>query len=727
LLHPGRALLAAACVGLIAIGQAHAQNICSIPVETPTVPVPDLGDRIVIDAGHVDNNGAGTERYDGFELSFRDGRIVSEQAYRSDDSSSIVLPGATSIQYEGFSVAAASGNFDTETREIRLTGAELNLNQQGMTARGRADDILVTSSDLIELRGLSFTTCPEDHVAWELRGRSLELDRAAGIGVVRGATLRLFNAPIMRAPYFSFPLDDRRKTGFLTPEISERDRTGLDLTVPYYLNLAPNHDLLLEPRLMQDRGAQIAARYRYLLPTSTGDLRTEYINNDSVLNQSRHFVTYGHNSAFGQRFVLDARYENVSDLAYFEDLGDTLGMLSQINLDRFVRLAYYAPRWSLSSRIHEYQTLALDIDPADRPYERMPQMEFAGRWGDRLLSFESLAETVMFDRPIGDTGWRFDSKQELALRFGNAGAWLTPAVGYRQTNYRVDPVPGTPERNYSRGLPVTSIDSGLRFERTLGKERAWIQTLEPRVLYVRVPYENQDELPVFDTIVPDFNLVQLFSKQVFVGPDRIADTNRVSAGMTMRLIDGMSGRERITATIGQTRYRDPRRVTLPEESRIDSTRSNYVAEFAISLSERWNLDLGFQQNADTGETVRARTRLEFRPTPEHLFRVGYRKREDLLEQGDFSMVWPIRDRWRLIGQYSYSLLEKKALERFAGIEYEACCWRLQMTTRRYIVRSTGQTDSTISIKFELKGLANSRSTPEELLGRGILGGTLGQR
>jgi len=188
----------------------------------------------------------------------------------------------------------------------------------------------------------------------------------------------------------------------------------------------------------------------------------------------------------------------------------------------------------------------------------------------------------------------------------------------------------------------------------------------------------------------------------------------------MRLIDAPSGRERITATIGQTRYRDPRRVTLPDESRIDSTRSNYVAELAIGLSERWNLDLGLQQNADNGETVRARTRLEFRPTPEHLFRVGYRKREDLLEQGDLAMVWPVGDRWRVIGQYSYSLLEKEPLERFAGLEYEACCWRLRVTSRRYIVRSTGETDDSISIQLELLGLSQRSTTPEELLGRGIL-------
>ena len=717
----------AACVCLIAVTQAHAQGVCIAPVE-PFQPSDDsVVDRIIISSGDASNDGSGvTQFFAGVELSYNDFRIKAEQA-NFFENSRFELPGMTTLESAGASISAESAYFDLTNEQLRFTRAELNVDQQELTARARAEDIVMTSTDLIRLQGLSFTTCPEDQVAWELRGGSLELRRDEGVGVVRGATLRLFDVPVFKAPYFTFPIDDRRKTGFLTPQISERDRTGFDLTIPYYLNLAPNYDLLLEPRLMEDRGAQVAARYRYLLPDTSGQLRTEYLDDDRVLDRSRYFISFNHQSQFGQRFELNALYENTSDAAYFEDLGDTLGVISQINLDRYIRLDYFAPRFTLSSRLQEYQTLAVSIDPTERPYERLPQMEFSGAWGDRLVGFESSAEAVMFDRPIGDTGWRFDSLQELSLRFAGAGAWLTPAVGFRQTEYRVDAVPGSTERRYSRGLPVTSLDSGLRFERMTGRGQGWVQTIEPRLLYVRIPYEDQDELPVFDTILPDFNLVQLFSKYQYVGPDRIADTDQISIGLTTRLIDAVTGRERFSATLGQIRYRDPRRVMLPAETMTESTGSNYIAEMDIGLSEHWNLDIGFQWNSDTRETVRARTRLEFRPSGEHLFGIGYRKREDLLEQGDFSMVWPLKDRWRLIGQYSYSLLDKKPLERFAGIEYEACCWRLQLTTRRYIVRSTGETLSAVSITFELKGLANSRSSPEELLGRGILGGSRSDR
>jgi LPS-assembly protein len=328
---------------------------------------------------------------------------------------------------------------------------------------------------------------------------------------------------------------------------------------------------------------------------------------------------------------------------------------------------------------------------------------------------------VEFDHTIGDTGWRFDSTQEVSLRFGNAGFFVTPAVGYRQTNYQIDATPAAAGRSLSRGLPVGSLDTGLRFERTTGRERSWIQTIEPRLLYVHVPFEDQSTFPVFDTVLPEFNLVQLFSKYEFVGGDRVADTNRVSFGLTTRLIESDSGRERLSATLGQSRFREPRRVLLPDETMVDSTRSNYVARLDIAVGDHWNLDLGYQWNGETEESVRTETRFEFRPASDRLFGLGYRMREGLLEQGDLAMIWPLGERWRVIGQYSYSLLENKALERLTGIEYEACCWRLRLTSQHYIVRSTGQTDSTISIQLELKGLGNRGASPEELLGRGILG------
>ncbi len=299
--------------------------------------------------------------------------------------------------------------------------------------------------------------------------------------------------------------------------------------------------------------------------------------------------------------------------------------------------------------------------------------------------------------------------------------YLTPALALRQTNYWLDNAAPGEKDNFSRTLPIASIDAGLVFERRPEQGSGWIQTLEPRFLYVNVPFEDQSNLPVFDTIEPDFNLVQLFRKYQFLGPDRISDADQVNLGVTARLIDSESGRERLTATLGQTRYLDTQRIGLPDRPMTDESASDYIAELSINISDAWQLDVDYQWDSETNTTARAETSVHFTPQEDRYAGFSYRLREGLLEQGDISLVWPIGQSWRIIGHYSYSFLEKEDLDQFVGMEYESCCWRLRLIGRRYISRRTGESDSSISVQLQLRGFSDDGGSPEELLDRGILG------
>lgn len=714
---------ACACLCLMGPAVAFAQGICLPPAVTrsssaPTAP-DDGADYFEIEAGNIAvQPNAVTELTEGILARYHGGELTAERASYDPEETSIDVIGRVLFEGRDFTVFAEDAALDRSAEELSFSAAGFNLPQR--PARGRAESIVVTSSNRMSLTNLNFTTCPEDDTDWQLIARELELDSEAGFGTARGVKLKFKNIPILYTPYFTFPIDDQRKSGFLTPQIAERERTGLDVTLPYYFNLAPNYDLTLSPRYMSKRGVQISSDFRYLMPSTTGELGFEYLPDDEQLDAARRYVNLQHETRLGAHWQLLAGIEEVSDAAYFEDMGESLSITSLTHLNRFVDLGYFAPRWSLQSRLQNFQTIDTLIDEMDQPYELVPRISFEGRWG-RLVGFQSQAEIAKFDRRIGTTGWRFDSTQELSLRLARAGMYLTPAVALRNTSYKLDDqLPGI-DATLERAVTVSSLDSGLKFERDAGRAERWIQTLEPRLLYVHVPYEDQSELPVFDTILPDFNLVQLFRKYQFVGPDRIADADRYSFGMTTRLIDGGSGRERFSATLGQTRYKDLQRVTLPDALADPAMRSDYIAEMGMSLSTKWNVDLGYQWNGDTQQTVRAETRFEYRPQDDRLFGLGYRRREGLLEQGDLSMVWPVGESWRVIGQYSYSLLEREPLERFLGLEYEACCWRLRLTGRRYIIRSTGEVDNTISLQLELKGFSQSVASAEELLERGILG------
>ena len=711
--------------------QTFAQDLClptdspqsELPPEQPAAATSDgpLLDELEISATRIDVGGDAAAVFSGeVQIKTPEGTISAESATYNEGN--VQALGSVNFTSPDVTVYGEDVQYDTDAETMRFSAAGFDLPKR--PARGSAEEIVIDSERRMSLASVLFTTCPAENTAWELHARDIKLDVNGGVGTARGVKLDFKGVPILYSPYFTFPINDERKSGFLTPNISERDRTGFDLSIPYYLNLAPNYDLTLEPRYMSKRGTQLRSDFRYLLPNNDGQLGFEYLPDDDELDETRSYVNFQHQSLFGGReqWQILSGIEEVSDDAYFEDLGSSLAVTSQTHLNRFVDLGFFAPYWSMLTRFQNYQTIDTVLTDEERPYERAPQLLFNGRWFGRLLTFDSNTELVNFQRNVGVTAWRLDSTQELSLRFARSGMYLTPALALRQTNYWIDNPAAGQDDTPARGLPISSLDMGMKFERdTRRGNRAWVQTLEPRLLYVQVPFEDQSDLPVFDTILPDFNLIQLFRKYQFVGPDRITDTDQWSFGVTTRLIDGTSGRERLTATLGQTRYLSAQHVALPGELPNEANASDYVAEAAIGVRDAWTLDVGYQWNSDTSSTARAETRFEFRPQEDRLFGIAYRFRRGTLEQGDLSLVWPLAERWRIIGRYAYSFLDEEPLEEFVGWEYQACCWRFRMVSRNYISRSTGETDSSISVQLELTGLSQGAITPEELLDRGILG------
>jgi LPS-assembly protein len=245
--------------------------------------------------------------------------------------------------------------------------------------------------------------------------------------------------------------------------------------------------------------------------------------------------------------------------------------------------------------------------------------------------------------------------------------------------------------------------------------------VEPRMQYVHIPFRFQDDLPVFDTIEPDFNMVQLFRKNRFLGYDRIGDTDQLNIGLTSRLVDADDGSQVLTATLGETRFFTSRDVTLPGEAPVDSNSSDWLAELAYNFRDHWKVDLGYQWDSDASQTQRAQARLQYRRDGRHVGNIAYRYRRDSVDEVDVSAAWPITTRWSAVARYDYSILDSKALESFVGLEYENCCWGLRLVYRNYVASRTGNSDTAIAVQLVLKGLTNVGDPAGRLLERGILG------
>jgi LPS-assembly protein len=613
---------------------------------------------------------------------------------------------------QGGEFAGAAGAFE---------GAEFELPAEGV--RGAARDVRLRDQSVLDLDGVQYTACPPGNDDWTLRAGQISIDQKSRIGTGRDVRLDFKGATILYTPWISFPVGDERKSGLLFPTVGNSSKTGTQVAVPYYWSIAPNYDATITTRYFSSRGLRLDPEFRYLTERSEGILTTEYLFDDLESDGARSFVDLANVTHLGpaSRVLVDAAY--ASDNRYFEDFGVGFEGTSITFLNRLVELRSDSTHWSLTGRVQDYQVLDPELAAGDEPYSILPQVAAVGRWHDLVPGVGATlrAEAVNFNREAGVDGLRVDVEPALDWRAEARGAHVAASAAWRATSYSLsDAEPGTDDSPL-RSLPVLSLESGLVMERASGSRGSRLQTLEPRALYLYVPYRDQDDLPVFDTGLPDLNLVQLFRTNRYVGADRVGDANQLSLGLTSRLLDAVGGRQYLSATLGQAFYFESPRVGLPDEPARDRNTSDLIAELELAAFKDWNARFGYQWNPDQSQSEKSEFYLQYRPASDRVVNAGYRFRRDLLEQFDVSTAWPLTEQWRGYGRWVYSLSEDKTLDQFLGVEYSSCCWAIRVVTRRFVSSRTGDSDTSIGVQLELKGLSSVGTDSESFL-RGAIRG-----
>ncbi|MEM8546754.1 MAG: LPS assembly protein LptD, partial [Pseudomonadota bacterium] len=548
------------------------------------------------------------------------------------------------------------------------------------------------------------------------------LDTQSGFGQAKGLKLKFKGVPILYTPYLSFPISSQRKSGFLLPNIGQSGLNGLDISVPWYWNIAPAYDATFTPRILSRRGVMLDSLFRYLTPSSRGEMQIAHLPNDDLAGLNRTLLRWNNQTNLGERWRAFIDFTDISDGEYLEDLGGSLSSASVTHLDRTVGLAYQGPYWQARLRATNFQTIDNAIASDQVPYRVLPGLTVQGENtrlpGGLVARLDGAYER--FERNVGTTGNRLHLAPEISWPLRRGGIYAEPSVSWSFTQYRLDNDGSGSDREQSRSLPIFSFESGLQLERELGNG-GFLQTLEPRLFYVHIPFRDQTDLPVFDTIAPVTSIEQLFRRNRFLGIDRIGDTDQLTLGLTSRLLERASGRTLLTATIGQTRFLSSQAVTLPGEPAPEGESSDYIAELAINVWGNWNVDFSQQWSTERNETTKSEIRLQYLPGKNRVVNVAYRYRRDAIDQGDVSFSWPLASRWNVVGRYNYSFREETSLERFVGLEYESCCWGIRVVSRRYISRRDGTADNAIAIQLELKGLTSVGDPADKLLENGILG------
>ncbi len=623
--------------------------------------------------------------------------------------------------------AGAEALYDMGNHVARLRDGDYWVHDghgRGHARRMRND----TDTKITILKDVDYSTCPLSDEAWRVSASRIRLDHDAERGSARNAILRVYDVPVFYFPYVSFPISDKRKSGFLSPTFGNTNQSGFDFQLPYYWDIAPNQDATLTPRGLTDRGVMLNGEYRYLGPRYDGQLDVEYLPSDRLKNdQERSLISFRHRQKMlDDHGRLRLIFNNVSDNQFFEDFGSSIAATSQRFLDRRADFFYNGGNYRVRGVVQSYQTIDTTLAPGSGPYRRLPQLAFDGRTPQSYYGFVPAlrADTTYFDRDASVTGTRVNVIPALSYPFVRPYMNITPKIAVMQSEYYLDDPSRRFDNQLSRTVPVFSVDSNVFFERRLNFfDSEHIQTFEPHIYYLLVPKVQQDGIPRFDSGNLSVSFRNLFRDNRFTGEDRVSDANQVATAITSRMIDVESGRETYRASIGQIYYFRDREVQLASEGPQTAGTSELISEVATNVVQDWTARGVLQWDPHNSRTELAAATLRYRPDLDTVLNFSYRFRRAIsdIRQTDFSMRWPITENIALVGRWNYSIQEQRSLETLAGVEYESCCWGVRFVGRRFLRNAAGQFDNGMFLQFQFRGLGGIGKKSGSVLHRDIPG------
>src|SRR5687768_7678383 len=323
-----------------------------------------------------------------------------------------------------------------------------------------------------------------------------------------------------------------------------------------------------------------------------------------------------------------------------------------------------------------------------------------------------LASYVDFDHPTLVNGKRALAYPSISLPLQTSYAYVIPKVGMHVTRYLLDPnAQGVTEQ--TRTLPIFTADAGLVLEReTTFTGMPFIQTVEPKLFYVYIPFRDQTRIPNFESGLQDVSFATMFTENQFSGHDRINDANQVTVGVTSRLIHPDNGVERLRLTLAQRYYFSQQRVTLPGVApRPDHTASSdLLAAISGTILPNWRVEAGWQYNTDQSKTQKANMAVRYQPAPGKVLNLAYRSTASLINQTDVSFQWPVASNWTLMGRWNYSTRDSRTLEALAGFEYDGGCWALRAVGHRFAT-AINAVSTSFFVQLELNGVSRIGSNP----------------
>jgi LPS-assembly protein len=623
------------------------------------------------------------------------------------------------------------------------------------------------NQDLL-LQHTTYSTCPPQVRDWDIEAREIKLDDAKKQGYARDAVLRVHDVPVLYTPYLTFPTSKARKSGFLMPMYGYSNIGGWDFVAPYYWNIAPNYDATIMPHAYTRRGVMLGGDSRFLTSNSIGSVNASILPNDRAYHSflmnnqaqypqlrdqstNRWSVLLRDDTQFTDQLQMHLNYQRVSDDYYLQDFSSNLAIVTENQLRQEGTLSYTTDHWLFRGMAESYQTLnPINQATVNNIYERLPQLLARGTYDELPLNgqLKMIGQYDAFrwpvSAPLQPEGARYHANPMLSAAMRESWGYVVPEVQLMENYYHLSAQGMTATNDFNYTIPRYSLDSGLLFDRQgVWSNHHYTQTFEPRLYYLNVPYQNQSNVPAFDSAYMIFNTEQLFRANRFSGIDRIGDANQLAYAFTSRWLNDATGQEKAMVSVGQLRYFSNRRVQLCYQqdgscqdnplmlgyvsptSRVSPVASRGM----LQLNSHWGMSGDWVFDTSENATNNGDFNFHYQPEENHIVHLGYsylvngnvfqgRAGEvghGALHQATAGYAWPLTATWSGIGVYSYNISERYGMMTFLGAQYDSCCWAMRLLGGRIFNSLSPSTlkpqyNNNVYIQVLLKGLGSVGSS-----------------
>ncbi|MDG1388206.1 MAG: LPS-assembly protein LptD [Halioglobus sp.] len=630
-----------------------------------------------------------------------------------------ILEGNITLREPGILLRGERAQIYSETGVASIESSQWVLHNLHM--RGSANILERDKDGLLHIHDGELSYCAPNENEWLIQAEKLELNVEEGLAVARGAKIRIADVPVIYLPWIQFPIDDRRRSGVLWPDIGSDSRGGIDVAMPVYWNAAPNYDLLYTPRYIEERGINHEAKARYLNPVlGSWTFGGAFMDNDkryeddypSERNYDRWLAVVRQNGLFEERWRSQIDYSKASDVNYMKDLQtSSLDSKRRTALLQLGALDYLGDQWMATLEVQQFQSLADDIN---NDYKKLPQL--TGRYRPDGTPFEIdpifLAQYSNFDTDTNRvTGERIYTEAGATYPMLWTYGFFKPTAKYRYLSYDLDRHNNFKEQAPDAGAPMINLDAGLFFDRdTELFGNSMVQTLEPRLYYLYSKYQDQTGNPDFDSAELTFTYNQLFRETRFSGRDRIDDSDQLSVGITTRFIDQEDGREEFNASLGQIFYFRDRKVRLGrKDPALASGGSEVAGELSFFPNERLSARTSVVWDPYSDKVNSGNFFTSYQRDNGSIYNVGYTYRRPLTtvittqpptEEAHFSFYVPTSQNWSVFAAVNYSIEAGESVEDMFGVEYDTCCWKVRLLHLRYFDSTAGENPGFIDPTLE---------------------------